>query len=69
MTRGRYQYPERPSKLVTEDHLIFLLEEATWPKTEILDRRGERGPEDTRRGEGVQARRKVSQDMEWRRMA
>ncbi|KAK6765158.1 hypothetical protein RB195_025194 [Necator americanus] len=29
---------------------FFELGEATWPKTEVLDWGGERGPEDTRRG-------------------
>ncbi|KAK6727756.1 hypothetical protein RB195_005440 [Necator americanus] len=49
-----------PCPTSSEKFVGFELEEATWPKTEVLDCGGERGSEDTRRGQAVQARRKVS---------
>ncbi|KAK6729481.1 hypothetical protein RB195_006495 [Necator americanus] len=50
-----------PCSTSSEEFVGFELEEATWPKTKILDEVEE---EDPQRGQAIQARRKILQNME-----
>ncbi|KAK6744487.1 hypothetical protein RB195_011290 [Necator americanus] len=46
-----------PCSTSSEEFVGFELEEATWPKTEVLDSGGERGPEDRQFRRDVRFRR------------